>query len=434
MKNKYQYLYSLILVLLLFITTYLGNKNIFYLFIGINILFISKPLILSPSYFISSLSGTFFSMEEGSSISRYLSLILIVSLVYNQVKSKSFLNNKTVHVGLIIILLFYNFLSSTFSLTGSFNSFFLMAQNLLILLLFSNLYNKDSYDIYLSLHHAAIIIICCLIFQFQANEINFLLVESRISINEDVNENRLAMMLAQLAVISIYPIFTDSKLENKLISISFYFISLFLIILTGSRSALLASTLSVIIIFIFFFKKLSLKTYLYIVLIISFFIVFTITLINLDLPVLNRFNINNLVESKGSDRLPTIITLVENIIPNNLLFGVGLGGDNIIKAIQPYGLTHPGHNIIIDTLSQIGLIGFISYFSLIFIIVKKTIKNRTIDKNSYLPLVMIITALINGTGENMFPEKILWNSLSIGAFLVYNNYLINNQIFKLKDE
>lgn len=423
MKNKILFIYSIVLVILLYGVHYFNNATLFFILIGGVSFLVLKPIYIIPVYFISSLSGSFFVAPEGlGSVSRYLSVILILSLLINAIRNKSLGKKSVLNDILIAILIIFNFISSATSITASFSSFFVMLQNLLVLYLFSKFYTKKVDVIFNILFISFLITFGLILLELYFQGFNFYAIQGRLSINEDVNENRFGMMLVQIGVISLLPLFLDkySKIK-KLLSLLTFPIILILIILTGSRTSFLAVLLTVFIVYFFIYKNFNFGK-LFIFFLFSFFFFYVWDFLVENIPFMYRFSINTATETGGfENRFYSISLLFKNVIPEHLLFGIGLGGENTLVALHKYGYNlKPAHNIIIDTITQIGLVGFLLYFILFFKIIKKLVKCIKINYIMYMPVLIIIAAFLNGIGETLFFEKFLWNGLALGVFF-YNN-------------
>jgi O-antigen ligase len=422
MKDRILFVYSIFLVVLLFAVHYFNEISLFYVLITAILFIIAKPIYITPVYFISSLSGSFYAVPNGiGSVSRYISVLLILSLLIQLIRSKNLAKKSIFNNTLFITLILFNFFSSALSLSTSFNSFFLILQNLLILFLFSKYKTIDISSVYKLLFLSAYITFLLIIFELYFKGTNIFFIQSRLSINEEVNENRFGMMLVQLGVIILFPLFrTNSSISIKIISSITLPLIIILIVLTGSRTSLIAYLLTLFITYLFLYKKLSFGK---LVIMLMFFltIFFTWNFLLEIVPFMNRFTLSNVTESGGAHRFGSIVILLKEIIPSHPLFGIGLGGENTMIALKRFGQgLLPAHNIIIDMLTQIGLIGFVLYFYLFKKIIQKILSQRSLDSIMYMPIMIVIAALINGIGETIFFEKFLWNGLALGVLFLNN--------------
>ena len=210
-------------------------------------------------------------------------------------------------------------------------------------------------------------------------------------------------------------------LKTKFFIFIVLFLTIFLIIVSGERNTLLK--FFVMSFLLLFLLEINLKTKIFFVFS-SFLLIFFIFLTNSN--IYYRFFKYTIEESFNADKLLIINEKYNNIFltaflifKNNAIFGVG---PKMFREVCQYKIyfisgdsqgcsTHP-HNIYLQLLSEIGIIGIIPFLFIIFIIIKKILilkKNYLINSLNYNGIV-ILTCLIL---SNVFP------------FATYGNFFNN---------
>jgi O-antigen ligase len=258
-------------------------------------------------------------------------------------------------------------------------------------------------------------------FQFALNP-DFLQ-NGRLTISESVNENRFAMIFAQLSAYTLAFTVIVKKRLSKITVVFFSILSMYFILLSGSRSAFIGIVFAAIISFVILGirnKKQRRAVYIFFLLVICGYLGFEYIVSSNPL-LAYRFNLEQIISSGGTRRWPRVVTELKYVIPNNLFFGVGLSAINEYIATSKY-MSDPGssHNIIVSMLAQVGIIGFIAYMSFYYKVIMKLIKAIRFNNIYIIPFMLILTAIFNGIGEVMYSERLFWNALSLaGLSLLY---------------
>lgn len=426
----HKYLYRIVTVVTIILSYSLRfdySDMIQYLLLVCLIILIFHPEYLIPVYLVSSIAGALFILEDGVTTSRYISVSLIVSLFVKITTTSGRYNREYFNLITVFILIAANMLFSVNSLRGSFNAFFIMAQNILIVWLLFN--EKGNYKEIINLLYITSMITLLLIYvEFSSKGFNLSSVIFRTSIDESINTNRFAMIVLQFSMIIISYIFIEprSRLTN-IFTILFSITNFSLILLSGSRSAFIAFTLTLIMVYLLYYnlnstnaiknKRRSLVLPFVLLLFIAYY------WLQDYIPYINRFSYYGILDSGGaSDRFFSTRILIERIIPDNIFLGVGLGNENVEYALNPYGSNLlPSHNMFVDTLAQIGLVGVLIYIISLRYVFKTLVSNIKSHSVFILPFAIICSAFINGLGENTFMEKYLWNGFALVLYL-YNNH------------
>lgn len=406
--------FSLLLVLLLLLIV-ITKSHLFLvlLLIGAGALMVN-PVYLIPVLVISSLSGRYFDIGSGISISRVIGIFFVLGtiLFYNRK-----LTIKKNHFIIIIVIFFLNLFSSVFSITGTYVAFFQMLPNLAIALICSGMEFKDIRKITILLIISAAFSVIFIALSIKGNLV--MIQAQRLTAEQGLNANRFAMMLAQLTAIMMAGFAITKQLKLKLILLPLIFISYFMLILSGSRSATIGITFSSLIIFLFLFRKQRKKVFISVVSLFLAGAFFYHFIVHLNIPFLNRFTLQNVIRSGGTGRFQIWMTLVPYNLIHHFFFGVGFGGGNVYELAYRHGLFHAAHNFFIDLFLEVGIVGFLIYIYY-FIKVGKIIRKKLSNPLMLLPLWMFLTAVFNGIGETIFYDKLFWIGIAL-AWLFANN-------------
>lgn len=205
--------------------------------------------------------------------------------------------------------------------------------------------------------------------------------------------------------------------NKKILWIIMLVFALFIIMLTGSRSGLVANL--VVIFFIFLFnsnvsrgKKISF------IIMMLFVILFLSTNITKYIPqdILARFSLNYMINDSGAGRFIIWKRAIEFFYNNNILrMFIGTGPGTFQYLVMNGG--HAAHNIYIQTLVEGGFLNFVIF--MLFVI--KTCINNLKNKN-YLMFSVFIGCCISGLGIDINITRFFW----ICVFLCMSNYNISH--------
>lgn len=427
-KEKFLFYYSIFLVALLLASVNLNNPILLWMLIGSSVLLINYPIYLLPVYIISSLSTNYFVAGDGLGISRLIGFILIFGGVLYQIKNRYPFNKK--HVIIVILILVYTFLSSVLSLTGSMIAFIILTQNLIVIILLSQLRNVNLDTLSKLLTITSVLTILFFAFTLKANII--VIQAERLTTGEDVNENRFAMIIAQLTAIifASFLIFNKIKKISQILLLIVVLLAYFMLILSGSRSGTIGISGAILFIVFYFLFKQPKKFLIPIILVLcaSYFLIVEIG--RMDIPFISRFSIEDVRKSGGTNRLEVWEKLIPVTFENSPIFGYGLGGENSYALANQNGLNHAAHNFVIDMFIQTGLFG-ISLFFYYFFFVAKKLKKSLQNPYMYIPIMILLTALFNGIGETVYLEKLFWNGIALSFIYVNNTSNSDNNLTSL---
>ncbi len=415
----------------LLLSTNSGNRFLVllpYIFLPIGLV---MPELLIPTYFISSLSSNFFEAAQGIGFTRLIALAFIAGVLLKFLRRRKMIMTKW--VANLAFIAFATLLSFWFSYVSDISQLYSMGLSIFVFIAMTNLSLKK--DQLIQLFSAILLAVLITSFYYLVSfSINpDILANGRLTISDDVNENRFAMMLAQLAAYSLAYMFITKRTSVKIICLFAGVLNVYFLMLSGSRSALIGIALGFVftaLISAYVQKKIKQRV---LVIIISCIAVVTLFYIVIESnPILAyRMNLESLITSQGTGRWPRIMGELQYIIPNHPLFGVGPGSVNETISLTPY-LTNPGssHNFVISALTQVGFIGFVAYMSFYLKIIKNTVSKLGTHALLTVPLMLIFTAVFNGIGEVIYSERLFWNTLSLAVLCLatYSNESIFNAI------
>lgn len=171
--------------------------------------------------------------------------------------------------------------------------------------------------------------------------------------------------------IMIVRLFRNKSRLSNVIYIFYIFAIFYCIFLTGSRGGMLAAMVAVIVAWLFS-TAFSLKKIVFLcILIVAAYIVFLFLFVpNLPQTVIERFQLESIVEDKGSDRIVIWQTALSNITA---------GTTRIIYGYGPFGVTfmsrYTMHNQFIQALMDGGIIGLLLYLNFCVELIRKAYRN-----------------------------------------------------------
>lgn len=390
------------------------------------------PLVLIGLYPLCLMLGTF--------VSETINLLLITIFLYKSyysnnwkwIKNKIFFFLIAIYLYLIINLILSNFFLESTQRTIFFIRF--------ILLIFAiNFFlqdNKNSQKIVFKIWFFIIaIIIIDLYFEsfFNFNILGFKSPWSDRLSGLMFEELKIAHLLIGFGLPGI--IYNYEKNKNKILFIIFCALFLIITLLTGERANGIRCIFIIIFFFIFERKNiLKYKKFLFI-----FFLIISLATITQKQNLNQRYfkeignlysqnkNFKSLIEN--SNYGPHYKTALE-IFKNNTFFGSGLKTFRFECLKKDYDITgsisaircstHP-HNLYLEFLSEIGIFGFIFFFTFFLYLILSGIKSYIKSKNlillaSLLFMISMLLPMPAGSFFTSFGATIFW----INVALIYN--------------
>lgn len=220
--------------------------------------------------------------------------------------------------------------------------------------------------------------------------------EVQITFAKEINPNTTAQsLLLAFVIIFIYAI---NSTKRKILLFALTIIPSIPILLIGSRTVFIA-LISIATIFFLWKAQIKRSTKILIALtclIAAGFVMDWIVSIN------DRFILEDISEDRGSGRFDTWEHLFNNVIPYNLMLGVGYGRINLTWL----GYDVDADNMYVDALSQIGVCGLMSLLLMLTSMTKPLLRNNTRMVVNQIALAMMIFIIIVGFGETIFDTYI----------------------------
>lgn len=415
-------LWALSLVGVLLVFAYVKSAALLYLLIGLCVLFINRPDVLFPVMFIAALNSSVFAIESGTSASRYISLLFIVSCSIKLLLEKGKWNNK--NIILAVILVVFSFLSTIMGPAGKIDIFVIMLINMLVYFLFQEVQKVDLDKLINVLCFSAFLSVILLL--FLARKDGAFLLSDRFNLEEEANSNNLAMMMEQAGALCFGYVMFGKRNWLRILYTLGTVGAIVLILLTGSRSALIALLSAILfcmaaVLFSGKNKNQNGTVIIFILVIIAGFIIVDFVM-GMDNPIIDRFSMENINDGGVTHRQDNMKIIVNDIFPHHILFGSGMGTANMVALGRHLGVDNAAHNIIVDPLTQLGVVGF----SLFLLLLIPSVRQYLVLYKGRIPVCMIIlsamTAIVfNGVGEVIFYEKLFWNDLALMA-LAFRQY------------
>lgn len=237
--------------------------------------------------------------------------------------------------------------------------------------------------------------------------------------------NEFASYFVVAIPLALYSLF---EYKNKIIKILSAFTvigGIYVVLMSGSRGALISMLISVSISFLISMKDSPKRIFLFVViLIIGYYIFMNYLLPLIPAETFKRLSIEALAADNGSGRSQIWERGLKQFQSGNafnILFGYGYGGLMVDTGLSYITATTTMHNQFLQQIVCYGIIGFCLYIRLFFYVIRDFIKNK---KELIGPFVGII---VMGMTITMGPSyKILW-ILLFHAGLQYKGELINEK-------
>jgi len=391
-------------------------------------------LVIKPNIFLACFIGItafpfFFIIHLGSFSDAFNRLLTIMLLLYSLIvflKTKKSKTNNSIHVCTYLLIIF-NISSLFYNYTNAIVMLNTWILNLILFYLLSKTI-KEEYDlskVFNALSIFTITIIPLIFYRIITNPFIANTYNQRVSLSEDLNNNRLGMAIALYGCILIINVSIRKGIWKKLIILIMVFISVYMIILTGSRTSFIACSLVCILVSIKKNTKKNsiLKNVFFLLIIISSILIIFNFLSSSK--VISRFSISSVIETRGSFRLDSWKPLLFQIFPKHFLLGIGVGASQSSLIEYGYFGYQPAHNIIISSFVELGILGFIPFITIVLISIENI---NTFSKQiswGFSYKYMLYLVLLLGIGENIYTERILWVIMAI-CIQINEQYTIPN--------
>lgn len=364
-------------------------------------LYLSKnPVYLVPLIFVASVSSSIVVIPQLAGIFFYLYLFLFVCILkYNGHNTSK--NNILILIVIYALWLLFSAYNSITEETALVYRILVAVIPIVICGRYKLDQDKLGYSMLVMATASSIYIIIKLLY----NPILFLPGEGaldtyssssaiQLTIARDINPNTLAQFLL-IAYLIIYTYALEYKVKKLFL---LCLLPIIPIVIIGSRTIFLSL---IIISAILFLLSTSISTKMKVFAGLTLFVIGG-TMMEYVVSANNRLGFNTIIENKGSGRFTTWESLFDNVIPNHFFAGIGYGRANFAAL----GYKVDADNLYVDILTQLGIIGFIIFFSIFLLQLKSLRKTKTI--NSKLAQSFILFIVFAGLGESIFDTFLCW--------------------------
>lgn len=416
MRKLLENFYSIGLVIILNLTALYSFPRI--VFLTLLLPGILRPRTIIPVYIFASLSSTLYIFQPGLGFGRIIGSLIIFAVLLDLVKTrrKVQIRNRR-SIGAIALFVF---VSGMFAGSESFTDTIKFLHLISTMLALSVTPHVDVRRLSEQLFVSSLFILALFYFEMASGILSG--VSRRASISENVNENRFAMMLAQMSVICFSFISAKkSRSLQQLLAITASLLAILLMVVSGSRSSLFASIVVLALILAYRFRQV-----LPVILGLGIPTVVIVTIYKFNVSdyvgaaLLERYTLDGLQNSGGSQvRFKVWTSLLPFVANNQPFFGLGFGANNVVEAGAKFGVNKPAHNIILDLFLQLGLLG-LTLFTSFFVLLAKEIRRNRDYILLIVPVTLVAVTLLNGVGESIFMERMLWNNVGL-VYLFINH-------------
>jgi len=391
-----------------------GGNSIF----SILILICFIPLMFKPEYLIgpvifSSIWGNYIIVASGQSLARYLTLFFIFGVLVKVIQQKRKIKVDFWFITIILAILL-GLMLSMFGIHGytSIPTSYILTMFLFLVAIYCPISSKEV--LIKQLWYFSILSIAYSCWFLLRNGLDAF-DEGKIGMIEDgVNSNTVAKGICIVAIV-ILTHFLYVNLKRKIVHITLILMSVFLLFITGSRTALVAFIIAGTICILYWLRSSSKKAIGAIIVIAVSLILFTYIynfLLEALPELMKRFALDDVLEDGGTGRIDVWKAYMECYFSDYWFFGIGFDPLNLYYAVENVnGIGHGAHNHIIDILASSGMVGLVLYFSMYIKAYKEGFKLAKTEKSVIIPLGMLTASLALGIGENVLRGRLLWFSI-----------------------
>lgn len=380
----------------------------------------SKYAVLSLILFIELFSNAALRSEDNLIFYMGISvLVILYAVIRGMCKPSRFSKTITKGISVWVVVLFamYFFYGIVLKKYDFFNTryfLFMFAMNFVTVLLLVDIPPRKMVQIFIKVCAFASVTVCIFIL---INEWSLIISGgTRIGESGSGNVNTIAIYLGMMSMPCLYKIMFEKK-KTYLIP---YTLSIAIMLLTGSKKALLLIILSILILTILN-NRTKLHRYIPSILIIalvSCIIIYNEYLYNIiGFRVLEFFNSIGLNIGEGGDSQSSQLRLLMYALGykaflTNPLFGGGWFYFSSFSGLGTYA-----HNNYIELLVTYGLFGFLLYYSMFFVVLIKIGKIMKDDNYAKLLFTMVLLILINDFAAVTFSYNVLNYQILIIGYL-----------------
>lgn len=353
-------------------------------------------------YFVILILG---SMNIGTFGSLLKGFAIIPVVIWIIGKHKVCLNNMNLK---FILFLGWSALSFLWSIDKNTSFQRIITQSMFLILLFatSGYIYKEKEIIYLK---------GCLTWSSRVTAIIVLVTgsyyEGRMTLSGVINEdpNYLCAYFLFGIVTAAIGILNKENMKKKIIYVIELLIYIYIVIGTGSRGGLLSIIASAMIIFLFYstnnniLKNILKKIILFLIVLIVIFMVSHYV----DTEILSRFSKAAISSSNGTGRYDLWKDAFNVFISSNLwreTIGYGTGSAISVTYLFPFGDHNVYHNMFIETLVELGVVGLVLYILHIGSFVSMAVR-----KKEFFSIAVIVGMIVLSLSTSICAFKPYWN-------------------------
>lgn len=406
----------------------IGSTGASALMLVITVLY--APLILMPDFLLGPI--LFFSIFDdyllagsGASASRFVTIFFILGAVIS-VFQKGTIKKSSLY---FVVLIFFGVLLSFYSAQGYTSLPISYVLNVIFAIALVNSSSAATEKIAKQLYIYAVLALAFIYFLFIKNGFDSLVEGSRMTIDENVNSNALAMGLAIVMALLISDMLLFKK--HAFLNILLIAANIVALFLSGSRTALLAAIIAALLLCIVNARDKRSRGKAFLLLILSIALLALIyNIMEKSFPILmERFTVESVEESGGTGRFDVWENYFVHFFPKYWFIGMGFDAANLYYGIRSLNETaHGAHNLIVEILSRSGIMGMILYAVCIAKFFGVTLKKLRTNRFLLLPIAIVLTTLINGIGENVLETRFLWFGIGLGYMLIYSMNTENEKL------
>lgn len=237
---------------------------------------------------------------------------------------------------------------------------------------------------------------------------------SRMQFSPDVNPNSFGFSSSFMSALLTMSLIIYPKRPYRVVKIVICVVGIVLMLLSGSRNALLAYVAAVSLLFLLKYKFASIKKFIPYALVAVVIVVLVMPLFHLDS---SRFSVSSVVESGGSSRTLIWGSVIPYVWENCFMWGYGPGKAGSTEVLldlvrREYNSTH---NTLVESFAETGIIGlsvFLILFVVAFVLCVKLYKRN--KQNSYL-LCLFAFLFFSGIGECFYNDIVQWLLIGLAS-------------------
>lgn len=365
---------------------------------------LKKPITLVPLLFIASWSAAFGIFGLGAFY--YYFILFIISLVSSNRSDKKYVGT-TFTTRLYIYFALWIILTAFTSVSQESSQAIKLSINVMIAFFASNFIFKDHE--YCNKCMLWISFTSSLFFFYRSafspatytleKEMSWgIRTSTWASIMDGVNPNTASPIVAVLTIVLL----TECIKRRNLLYLIPSFLNMYTMVFLGSRTSFYA-LFTVLAYYLFIYVRIS--KWAKIGALIG--ALSTVILAMYLIEVMDTHLSVSLFEENGSGRFFTWESLLQNVIPNHWIMGIGVGRANY----NALGYEYDADNLYFDLLCQTGVVGLVLFLSLFLLSIRKAYQSSRREKSFNYIFVILLVFLIMGIGESIFDNVFLWGTL-----------------------